>query len=56
MLLTNTINAAATTETILAGKAFVCANELRCKSAKSVQFADWRPLQRKAKHFHRLMP
>ena len=55
MLLTNTINAVTTIETILAGNACVCANELRCDSANSVQFADWRPVQRKAKHFHRLM-
>jgi hypothetical protein len=52
MLLTNTINAATTIETILAGNACVCANELRCGSADSVQFADWQRAQRKAKRLH----
>jgi len=49
MLLTNTINAEMTTETILAGNASVCAIELRVGSAVSVQFADWQPAHRQAK-------
>ncbi len=52
MLLTNTINAATTIETILAGNACVCATELRCGSADSVQFADWQRAQRKAKRLY----
>lgn len=49
MLLTNTINATAITETILAGNASVCAIESRDRSAASVQFADWQPAHRQAK-------
>jgi len=52
MLLTNTINAATTIETILAGNACVCAIELCGGSADSVQFADWQSAQRKAKRLH----
>ncbi|MEO2036571.1 MAG: hypothetical protein ABGZ35_31230 [Planctomycetaceae bacterium] len=49
MLLTNTINAATTIETILAGNACMCVIELRGRSADFVQFADWQPAHRRAK-------
>ncbi len=49
MLLTTTINAANTNETILAGNGCTCAIELRVDSASSVQFADWQPVHRQAK-------
>ena len=49
MLLTNTINAANTIETILAGNACMCVIELRGRSADFVQFADWQPAHRQAK-------
>ncbi len=49
MLLTNTISAANTNETILAGNACMCVIELRGRSADFVQFADWQPAHRQAK-------
>lgn len=53
MLLTTTINAAITTETILAGNVCMCAIELRANSADSAQFANWQPAHRLAKHMRR---
>jgi len=55
MLLTTTINAAVTNETILTGNVCMCAIELRADSAVSVQFASWQPAHRRAKRM-RLRP
>jgi len=50
MLLTNTINAKNSLESILTSNACLCAIELCDRSADFVQFADWQPAHRPEKH------